>query len=163
MGTGLKTNFIWNHLHAQVTFYGWHHVGNHPSKAAAVICVSFVFYLGQFQPSRRSRAPATSMSVSAAPGIQMRIRLVWEELCDFHLMRLGRAPVRWRPDCVDLLTSHNHQSHENDWSQTSDQSTSALAGSCISLSVQSVSAWRREHRGLCLPTKLSICLICIYV
>lgn len=45
------------------------------------------FYLGQYQPSRRSRAPAALTPVLASPGIQMKRRLVQVELCDFQLMR----------------------------------------------------------------------------
>lgn len=80
-------------LHSQLRFYDWHHEKMNPNKAAAVICVSFVFYLGQFWPSRWSKAPAALMSVLVSPGIQMRMRLVQEDFSDFFLMRLRISTV----------------------------------------------------------------------
>lgn len=45
----IKYEQFLSYLHSQVQFfYDWHCVENRPSKAAAVICVSFVFHSGQF-------------------------------------------------------------------------------------------------------------------
>ncbi len=144
MITALKINHFWAICIQKLNFFNRHHVENRPGEAAAVICVSFVFYLGQFEPSRWSRAPATSMSVLVSPGIQMRMRLVREELCDFHLMRLkissvraGKAGARWPLHSITI----SHKSLK-DWKQQ----TEATGRSCISLTVKTQSAGREDVR-----------------
>lgn len=118
-------------------------------KAAAATCVSFVFYLGSiFKPSRRSSAPATSMSLLVSSGIQMRASLGCEELCDFHLMRLriapvwaGKARLRWP------LTPHNHQSLEPDRLQTTERSGGEDHAYHSDWRGQNLSAWAERTPG----------------
>lgn len=83
------------------------------------------FYSGQFQPSRRSRAPrhidvCISVSWHTDEDASGPRRALWFPLNE---VENSAGLSRLRPDCVDLLTPHNHQSQENDRLQTTDRST----------------------------------------